>query len=382
MIYDAAIIGAGPSGSYTAYLLARSGRKVAIFDKHKKPGASIVCTGIISEEAYKNFSLPEDATLKDIDSFRLISPSGETFRYQHTNPFAKIVDRDLFDALLIRQAQKEGALFFQESHVEELRSDHRGIYVIYKGIRSHNGIMAKTVVIATGPSSPLIEKIGLKGPDSLLMGVQAKVEGESFEDAEVYIGEKIAPGSFAWAVPIGDGMVRLGLTAGSDPLRHFKNLTRIPSINNRIMCKEIKITCRPVAYGMAKKSYKERILLVGDAAGQVKTTTGGGIYYGLICAELAAKTLISALDKDDFSEQNMSKYERSWKKRLGQEILNGIRVRSIYARLSDSKLDSLVHFASRDGVIPLIRDKARFDWQKTFFGLLLRRSGIKKILSV
>lgn len=379
-MYDVAIIGAGPSGSYTAYLLARSGYKVAILDKDKKIGEPVVCTGIVSEEACRKFSLPKEAILKDINSFKLISPSGETFRYQHIDPFAHVLDRGLFDALLLKQAKDEGADFFSESYVIGLRSGDREIKITYRAREFHNTIRAKTVVIAIGLCSSLIERIGLKRPDSFLKGIQAEVEGDGFDDVEVYIGEKIAPGSFAWAVPIGNGRVRLGLTCEGDLLKYFKNLTKVPSISERIKDGEIRVNCRPVAYGMSKKTYKERILLVGDAAGQVKTTTGGGIYYGLIGAELASQTLINALRRNDFSESTMGRYERLWKERLGQEIRKGIKMREIYAKLSDTKIDFLIKFASRDGVVPLIRNRAKFDWQKNFFLSLLKKPMVRRIL--
>lgn len=380
-MYDVAIIGAGPSGSYTAYLLAKSGYTVALFDKNKKMGEPVVCTGIVSEEAYRKFSLPKEAILKDISSFKLISPAGETFRYQHTNPFAHVLNRGLFDTILLKQAKDSGTEFFSESYVEELRPGNGEINITYRVRGSHNIIRAKAVVIAACLCSSLIEKIGLKKPDNFLYGIQAEVEGDGFDDAEVYIGKRIAPNSFAWAVPIGNDMVRIGLTAKKCPLKYFKNLIEIPSIKERLKTKKINTDCRLVAYGMSKRSYKERILLIGDAAGQVKTTTGGGIYYGLIGAELAAQTLIDTFERNDFSESTMSQYERLWKEKLGQEISNGIMLRKIYAGLSDAKIDSLINFASRDGVAPLIRNKAKFDWQKRFFSFLLKKCEIRKILT-
>lgn len=100
-------------------------------------------------------SYHKEAVIKDIDAFKLISPSGDAFRYQHITPFAKIVDRGLFDTILLNQARKEGTGFFQESYVEEVIQDLKGIKITYRSRRSHNSIRVTMVVIATGPSRPL-----------------------------------------------------------------------------------------------------------------------------------------------------------------------------------------------------------------------------------
>lgn len=65
--------------------------------------------------------------------------------------------------------------------------------------------------------------------------------------------------------------------------------------------------------------------------------------------------------ENDLSEAMMARYERAWKRRLGQEIRNGIRMREIYTRLPDTKLDFLVNPAASDGIIPLIKNRAKFD---------------------
>ena len=82
-------------------------------------------------------------------------------------------------------------------------------------------------------------------------------------------------------------------------------------------------------------------MVVGDAAGQVKPTSGGGIYYGLLCADIAADTLHRALQEGDFSAGMLSRYERKWKKRLGRELKIGYWARRMFERLSDGQIDRI-----------------------------------------
>ena len=95
-----------------------------------------------------------------------------------------------------------------------------------------------------------------------------------------------------------------------------------------------------LALRLLRKTCGERILVVGDAAGQVKPTSGGGIYYGMLCADIAANTLNTALHRDDLSVKNLSRYDREWRRKLGREIMIGYWARKLFERLSDQLASS------------------------------------------
>lgn len=381
-MYDIAIIGAGPSGSHTAYLLAKEGHNVLLLDKKPYPSGKdgIVCTGIVSKEAFERFSLPEETILKDISSVRFISPFSETFRYRHHSAFAYILDRSAFNQSLLRQALKEGVTFLSSCSVEGMAVTKGGVELFCKNHKRSFKEKARASVIASGINTSLLEMVGLKGPQDFLMGAQIEAGITQADEVEIYLGNKVAPESFAWLVPLGNGRARIGLTTKSDAISYLKNLLRMPSIKKRLRVLESEIKCRPIPFGPAQKTYGLRILSVGDAAGQVKTTSGGGIYYGLIGAELAALTLREALNKGDLSPFALKIYEKRWREILGPEIDTGIRLRKIYATLRDKKIDHLIRIANNDGIVPLIKKKARFDWQKGFFLSLLSKPIIKHLL--
>jgi flavin-dependent dehydrogenase len=129
-----------------------------------------------------------------------------------------------------------------------------------------------------------------------------------------------------------------------------------------------------------RKTYGPRLLAVGDAAGLVKPTTGGGIYYGLISGQIAAEVLNPALRENDLSEARLHAYEDRWQSRLGSEIRIGLKFRSLASRLSDSAIDSLVELARIDGLVPLLEQTADFNWHGGSALALLRHSQFRKIL--
>jgi flavin-dependent dehydrogenase len=112
------------------------------------------------------------------------------------------------------------------------------------------------------------------------------------------------------------------------------------------------------------KTYGQRLLVVGTAAGQVKPTTGGGIYYGLLCADIAADHLHRALIADDLSARNLSRYERDWKKKLGRELRIGYWARKVYEHLDDKQIEKIFDIIQSSGILDDLQkaEDLSFDW--------------------
>jgi len=85
------------------------------------------------------------------------------------------------------------------------------------------------------------------------------------------------------------------------------------------------------------------VLLVGDAAAQVKPLSGGGIFTGMRCAEIAAEVAVEALSRGDLSEGTLAEYDRRWRAELGDEFRRALYLRRLFTRLSDDELDRVVH---------------------------------------
>jgi flavin-dependent dehydrogenase len=110
----------------------------------------------------------------------------------------------------------------------------------------------------------------------------------------------------------------------------------------------------------------------------VKTTTHGGIYYGLICARIAVETLVEAWKKQDFSSAIFAQYERRWRELLEPEILKGIRFRRFFSHLTDGQIEWFFKMSQKDGIMDLLHKKARFDWHGEFISSLIQHAFFKK----
>ena len=207
--------------------------------------------------------------------------------------------------------------------------------------------------------------------------MQTEVKIEGIKETRIYLGNSIAPGSFAWIVGLGNGHARIGLTTKNDAPVYLKKFLKGIHLRNRIK-EEGTILTKVIPFGSPKKTYSERMLVVGEAAGLVKTTTHGGIYYGLISSQLAVETLKEAFREGNFSSYIMKKYEQRWKDVMDREIKTGYMMRRFFSHLSDEQIDRFFKIALSDGVMDVIYEKIRFDWHSDLIFSLIKHSLIQK----
>ncbi|TKJ34752.1 hypothetical protein CEE39_02190 [bacterium (candidate division B38) B3_B38] len=380
-MFDAIIIGSGPAGSHAAYLLAKMRYKVLLIEGRKTPKQSINCSGIIGLEAFREFDLWDVPVLNRINKFKFISPSGKPFIYQSDSDLAFVVDRSGFDYYLTSRAISAGASFLDESWVRKILIDENEVNVCIQSKGRSYKLRAKVGVIAAGYSSPLVEMVGLKSPLRFIEAAQADVYGSGFDHTDVYLGNRIAPGSFAWLIPLGNERGLVGLTTEKNSVQHLqfllnklkaeKNISRVTNLQHSV-----------IPLGLIPKAFTRRILVVGEAAGQVKTTTNGGIYYGMIGAEIAAQVLKKAIQKNRFDEEILHQYDQLWRAKLGPEIQLGLKLREMYSHLSDSKIDMLFSIVSMDGLLPLIKKNLNFDWHKGLILSLITKPLIRRLFGI
>ena len=377
--HDIIVVGAGPVGSYTAYLLAQKGLDVGIFERNSSVGDDVNCTGIISAECLGNLHMPEGVAMRQIDSIRAVSPTGNCLRYHSCSPLAYVVDRSLFDREMNAMAEREGATTYLSSRVDGIEITRSAFKVRLQREGSDQEFSSRIGVAATGFELNNLRGLpGNKKPMDFMFGIQTDVTMEDIGDIEVYFGEDVAPGSFAWVVPADGKSAKAGLIVKKDPVKFLKNFLQNPLIAQRLIACGSRMRCSPIPMKRIARSYADRLVVVGEAAGQVKATTGGGIYFGLLCAEIAANAILKAFGCGDYSGKILKEYETEWRKRIEPELKAGVMLRNIFSKISDRQIDILMDLARKDGIMPLA-EKARFDWHKDLASHLVRHL-ISKIL--
>jgi len=210
-----------------------------------------------------------------------------------------------------------------------------------------------------------------------VIGVQAEVEATGIDEIEVYCGQEVAPAFFAWLVPTLPGRALVGLLSRHDPGFYLKELLSTLLAEGKIASAEVGLSYGGISLKPLPRTYSDRLVVVGTAAGQVKPTTGGGIYFGLLCADMAAGSLHRALEADTLSAIDLAGYQRQWWRKLGSELRTGYRARRFYERLSDWQIDVLFDIIRFSGIDQALckTDDLTFDWHGRVLSRLPRLIG-------
>ena len=372
-LFDTIVIGAGPVGSYAAQQMAGYGCKVAVLEEHERIGEPMQCTGIIGVECFERFHLSTGSVLREARSAKFFSPSGKTIRLQSEKPQAYIVDRTAFDRRLADAAAAQGARYFTSCRVNSIVSMADRVAALTD---SGDSLEGRTAVIASGFYSKLAQRLGMEKFRDFMTGAQAEVsikDGSTLEEIEIYLDQELAPGFFAWLVPTSPQRALAGLFSRDKPLRHLQRFIQLLHDRGRISSTQVNIQHGAIPLRPLGKTYCKRIIAAGDAAGQVKPTTGGGVYYGMICAQLAGDILKDAITKNDYSEHFMSVYQKAWQKEIGRELRDGYIARRIYEKCSNHLIDNLFDIALKKGLHEIINESSdiSFDWHsKAFFEII------------
>lgn len=347
MYYDVVVVGSGPIGATAARYAAIEGAEVLLIEEDAVIGSPVQCTGLLSTKAVHECDVNpnEDFVLNTIRGAYVYPPTQKILPIDGGKTKAYVVSRKIFDRTLFEMATNKGVdVKLKTKAIDiKLNKEIQSLTVLENG--KMEKIDTKIIIAADGVKSKMAKMAGLGNPQRIMPGIQIETtyHTENPDFVELFVGSYV-PGFFGWAVPINESISRVGLavdcTNTSNAYNYLsKMIHQHPRIASAYKGGCIDLVYGGIPIGPLNKTYTDGIMIVGDAAGQTKPTSGGGIYTGAICAKIAGKIAASA---QNASADYLQEYEKQWKNAVGKELNIGMKIHDFIKRLSDKELDDLL----------------------------------------
>jgi geranylgeranyl diphosphate/geranylgeranyl-bacteriochlorophyllide a reductase len=303
-IYDIVIVGGGPSGATAAQKAAEGGARVLLMDR---AGRIKPCGGAVPPRLIRDYDIPRHLIVARIDAAQIVSPSGRLAHMPVDGSYVGMVDREEFDEFLRERAQRSGAQRLSATYKGSTRDEAGVLHIHFENKDGQAGSCRARLVIGADGALSRVGRDHVPGADKtkLVFAYHEIVERPQTMSTympsrcDVYYNSRYSPDFYAWVFPhgktasIGTGSANKGfaLREAVAKLRADAGLDQAETIRKE----GAPIPLKP----LRKWDNGKDVLLAGDAAGVVAPASGEGIYYAMLCGELAARTGLEFLRTGD-----------------------------------------------------------------------------------
>jgi geranylgeranyl reductase family protein len=344
-------------------------------EEHREVGEPVQCGGLITPRVF-DLVPGRETIVNEVRGAEIFSPKGRQMIVDAHRTEAVVVDRAKFDRAIVTHAIKQGAQTLLGTKALVGRQRDGGVEVVVDRDGRQQSLTAKLLIGADGVQSVVAKWFRILRPKYVLPGFECEMTGVGGDPAfvKLFVGNEIAPGFFGWIIPAGDGRGRVGLCLREgNAYAYFEKLVRDGPARPFLKgAQPLLYIAGGIPLGFPRRTFADHVMIVGDAACQVKGTSGGGIYSGLRCAALCADTALEALAKDDFTAKQMRKYHKAWIRSVGKELRRDLAILESFATLKDRQMEDIFDLFNTPAMIDLIESYGDIDFPSKLGWRLLR----------
>ncbi|MHB1908346.1 MAG: NAD(P)/FAD-dependent oxidoreductase [Nitrososphaerales archaeon] len=363
---DVSIIGGSVAGLLAGRELAASGLDVTIYEEHKEIGVPEKCDGLVSSDGISELGVvpPSGVIQNHLKKARFFSPDMKEIVIRAEKQGVIVMDRSRFDKYLAELAAKKGAKIEVGKRVAKVEQSETKV-----SFKVDSEMIVSKTLIDCGGYESYLSRGG-----RAFQGGQYLVYGNWFqkETVEVYIDPVEYPGFFKWVIPLSSDTAKIGVAG--EGINTFATLDKFAKEKNATVFR--KMAAPVLCFGAEKSFVDRRILRAGDAAGQAKPTTGGGIFTGGFGGVLAGRSVARGIKENDFTL--FSEYERDWKERFGKEFHIQLLARSSFSKMSRDQINKLFEMVASSDIPNKISEEGDFDKHST---AIVKAFGITNVVS-
>jgi digeranylgeranylglycerophospholipid reductase len=353
--FDVIVVGGGPAGAVTARVAAAAGASVLLLERRARIEEPSACAGLVSPRTLSVRGASEACVIRRLRGVTFHAPGGGSLSVRATSDRALVVDRSVLERELLARAAEAGA----DVRLGTTATGWRDGAVRFNSPGGEETASCAVLVGADGPESQVALWAGLQSTPRGLRAAQAEIElpPQGTDDVHVFVGRQVAPGFFAWSIPAQDGRLRVGLAvgAGLDPGPYLEALLAARFPEGRVVSRVGGAI--PLAPG--GRIVGDGVLLVGDAAAHVKPLSGGGLYFGGLCARAAGRAAADAAAHDRFAPWR--RYQDACRRLIGAETHFGAAARSIRDGLDDEEWDIVLAILDDRDLLALVAERIDLD---------------------
>ncbi len=366
--FDICIIGGSIAGNYLSYLLSKTNLKILVIEEHNQVGLPLQCAGIVSQKLSRLIDLPPKLILNRVHTAKIVAPSGINIKLTgNEKPY--IIDRIGLDCLFYEKIKENNNIKY--SFGEKFKNfqivKHRKEKLLLIETNKRK-IKANILVGCDGPLSSVGKILGVKNDN--LFATQIRIEGQFDENEAVMFFDPRWREFFAWIVPEGKNIYRIGMASSKNIVKNFRIFLNKLKIN---LDQKIDQQGGLIPYGLMKKLAFKNVLLVGDSACQVKATTGGGIIMLLTAVKYAANCVKNCFKIKKFSRRIIKKYyETPCKIKIGRELKIHYLIRAFLEKFSEKDFEKVFQIIKTSKIENLISIYGDMDFPKLFIYKLIK----------